>query len=373
MAEENEVLKLPGVIRSQRTIYDFDGCDNGSRLFLFQNQGFSSSFLQTKNSMETLDTKLAWDAAVFLHTLCWHVGRSSETKIKDPGFKMPSEDGVIRTPTYLLRQNLTLFGELHPKLSTCSVRVGLTYHAKFLSIRLDIPDVQQQLSQYEEWKVLVTDLVDAFWSNIAPMNAFMVLQSPARLSSEPWMYLCDVDDLYFGKLRSAVHPYLANTCYSSQIDRSWSYTPHISGDNNEDWINILFSEELIELAVQKHGKLHFLLFKRDEGRFLVGADEVDRQEWIDRLMLGLARLTKRPGIFLAHDCTQPIDNVDPLHRSEVYVKMIEKEVVNCSICMTRPKNRVWNCGHTYCQECSDGLRICAFCRVHKQFDLAMII
>lgn len=39
-----------------------------------------------------------------------------------------------------------------------------------------------------------------------------------------------------------------------------------------------------------------------------------------------------------------------------------QDMINCPICMERQRNRVFQCGHATCRQCSESLRICPLCR-----------
>ena len=48
-----------------------------------------------------------------------------------------------------------------------------------------------------------------------------------------------------------------------------------------------------------------------------------------------------------------------------------EENIMCSICMERPRNMAFLCGHTVCSDCGDELKVCHMCRkpIHKKIQL----
>ncbi len=69
-------------------------------------------------------------------------------------------------------------------------------------------------------------------------------------------------------------------------------------------------------------------------------------------------------------CSDPLIG-ETFQKVTEIVRVVEREVILCHICMERPKDRVWNCGHTYCKVCTNKVIVCSICRKHKQFDLPM--
>jgi len=70
--------------------------------------------------------------------------------------------------------------------------------------------------------------------------------------------------------------------------------------------------------------------------------------------------TALPGV---QDCRRKelLEELNELGGSASVLSCKSKE--DCTICLTRPKNIVFQCGHQCCSTCSSSIRVCHMCRV----------
>jgi len=53
---------------------------------------------------------------------------------------------------------------------------------------------------------------------------------------------------------------------------------------------------------------------------------------------------------------------DVLSRIEARLRGLNREAPNCHICLEKPKDTIFNCGHTTCATCAEQVTICPDCR-----------
>lgn len=89
---------------------------------------------------------------------------------------------------------------------------------------------------------------------------------------------------------------------------------------------------------------------------------LSRVEWTKALLLSVTRAWNNPGQFIAFGfkTNKQLDNVVEIkHR----VIQVEKEYVACKICMDRPVDWAYMCGHVMCGECASQLQnVCPVCK-----------
>lgn len=361
-------------VTSSRIIFDYAALPEDTHLFRYKERDLSCTQLKAIQQVTTLHNERQWAVIRFLSDICTHLAHLENTIQQKP-----SNDGcIVWTPVYNRNHQVTFSACLDN--SAVSADIGIVSRpcgTRLLMGRSDDnnrPWTQEEKLRwqmmFEDWRQFIIDNVEAMWPSAGEVqlrpDSFQLAYHNGRLSTEPWMYIEEPNSDYLERIRQAAHPYLIKLGDHVLLDGIHHYRSPSGSYGKAEW-----QPDHIRLYATGAGLFRQIRFTFTEEGFMIDDHLTEKTKWLHSLMLGIKRLTTGLSIFLTH-------GVEPLPADQPYiceplVRLVEKDSVNCSICMSEQINRVWNCGHAYCQKCSDELIICSRCKKHKEYELPLFI
>lgn len=347
--------------KSKRVVYDYAKVDRDTRSFSFRDRTFESKVLESREKITALDSEVQWKIALFFHDIATHLERCLWTS----PLSVQPQDAIVRTARYNKKGKVVFYGAL-TKNNTVYIDSGIAYRPTRALLQLNT-QAPNWLEQFDEWKTYVMDMVQSLWDNLGEivitMSYVQYLNATPRLSIEPWMYEQEPNGDYLARLKDAMTPYLSTLSYVDEGSFGKTYFRSMRGED----AFVVWERELITIQAQQQGKTRTVAFGiTEDGLTLHGEFRPKKEFWLEALMTSLKRVMTRPATFVASGY-EPLPS-DVLQITEPVITIVEKETILCGICMHEPRNKIWNCQHTYCASCSGRLVVCSYCKEAKQYE-----
>lgn len=371
-------------VTATRIIFDYAALPESTHLFRYKERDLSCNQLKANQKVTALHNERQWTVLRFLSDICTHLAHLENTTQK----KSPADGCIAWTPIYNRDCKVTFSARFDS--NAASADVGIVLRPCSTRLLMGRPDEKEHpwteeenlkwKATFEDWRQFIVDNVEAMWPNAGEVqlrpDSFQLAYRHRRLSTEPWMHIEDPNADYIERIRQVVHPYLIelsdHVLYEGTHmyrSPSGSYNKVSKVEWNPDRIRLAGNRDYL-IGAGQIGSREIVFAFTEEG-LMINDHLTEKTKWLHSLMLGIKRLLTAPAIFVEHGL-EPLPADQP-YVSEPLVRFVEKDSVTCSICMTEPIDRMWNCGHAYCRKCSGELIICSRCKKHKEYELPLFI